>query len=163
MIENIELAITRALSKITNPRFFETERGFQGEFKSKLESEIGKELDPNSIFEEEYQKIIKHHGLRLRPDLIIHNPFHQEKNPDRRHGNHIAFAFKLKSNQKSAQEDFQKLDKLIGFLNFELGVFININSRKTFYETYTGDRKPNIRCFAVEMLNDAVRVLKSPE
>ena len=80
MDQTIIRAINLALDKVNHQRFFESERGFQGEFKSNLKAELGIGLQADTIIEDEHQKRLKDHGLRLRPDLIIHVPYDETTN-----------------------------------------------------------------------------------
>jgi hypothetical protein len=133
MEQTIIRAINLALDKVKHQRFFENERGSQGEFKSNLKEELGIVLPADTIIEDEHQKRLKDHGLRLRPDLIIHVPYDKTRNPNRKSGNYVVFALKRRATENVAVEEFEKLDKMIKVLDYKLGVFINIDSDHTFY------------------------------
>lgn len=67
--------ISKILTSIKQPRFNETERGFQGEFLALLREtlpEVG--LPGDAIVEQEYQKRIREHGITLRSDISVHIP-----------------------------------------------------------------------------------------
>jgi hypothetical protein len=65
-----------ALKSIHEPRFFETERGFQGELLVQLAKRLREAAFPGDpVVEQEYQKTIPSHGIKIRPDIIIHVPF----------------------------------------------------------------------------------------
>ena len=66
--------IINALRRVAHPRFFKTERGFQGAFCSNLEAALGDYLPSETIIEQEHQKRVSAHGIRRRPDVIIHVP-----------------------------------------------------------------------------------------
>jgi len=129
-------AATDALKSITAPRFFRSERGFQGEFHVKLEELLrGKGLIPNhAIIEEEYQKTIPNHGISHRPDLIMHIPFDAGLTRSRKEGNFVAFEFKLHGSRLDAIDRFIKLNDYLTILNYPLGVFVNINDKRSFVE-----------------------------
>lgn len=162
MVHIIMEAINLALTKVNNQRFFENERGFQGEFKANLKAELGIDLPAGSIIEDEHQKRLKDHGLRLRPDLIIHIPYDEKTNPNRKSGNYVVFALKKQATEKIAIEDFEKLDKMIKALDYKLGVFINIDANQTFYENCLVDSNDRIICFAVKKKGDENIIIKDP-
>ena len=61
---------------ITEPRFFATERGFQGELLAELRARLHEAYFPGDpVVEQEYQKRMREHDIRIRPDLIVHIPF----------------------------------------------------------------------------------------
>lgn len=67
--------VNTCLVSITQPRLYETERAFQGEFLANLRDalpEVG--LPGQAIVEQEYQKRYREHGIVVRPDIIIHVP-----------------------------------------------------------------------------------------
>lgn len=65
--------ICTALAAVVAPRYFETERGFQGALQSELDRVLPKhQLSAGAIVEQEYQKRLMFHGLQIRPDIIIH-------------------------------------------------------------------------------------------
>lgn len=135
----IEIVIT-ALKEIKSPRFFKTERSFQGEFISALKKILVEEniFAYDTIIEEEYQKSLKLYGIRQRPDLIIHVPVESSHSSNRRENNYIVFAFKLSGNKTKAMKDFEKLDEIIDKLSYSFGIFININSLNSFLGEYKG-------------------------
>jgi len=114
---------------VTHPRFFETERGFQGAFQANLQAALGDTAHPDAIVEEEYQKRIKIHGIRRRPDIIIHVPTASGGN--RRDGNVAVFALKLAATQAAARRDFDALDAMFTALHYPFGAFVNIGNGRT--------------------------------
>src|SRR4051794_7085691 len=68
-----------ALQRIQDPTLFADERGYQGELKSRLDRALALEIPEDDFaapqVREEYQKRADAHGIRLRPDIIIHVPF----------------------------------------------------------------------------------------
>jgi hypothetical protein len=89
----------------------------------------GSETVISSIVEQEYQKRLPDHGIRVRPDIIIHIPTLVGGN--RRLGNFAVFELNLRAGEIEAREDFANLDAVLGALDYPLGVFINIDSTHT--------------------------------
>jgi hypothetical protein len=82
-----------ALLAITEPRFFGTERGYQGALIAELQQRLADvRLPGDPIVEQEYQKRISAHGIRIRPDIIMHVPFERDGVPSRKHWNLVAIA-----------------------------------------------------------------------
>jgi hypothetical protein len=149
--------IATALRGVSTPRFFETERGYQGEFLARLHAslpEIG--LPGSAIVEQEYQKRLKDHGITVRPDVIIHVPTREGGN--RREGNFAVFELKRKATLDEAREDFGSLDAVIKALNYPLGVFLNIDSDDTQARNYDGAFGDRIHFFAVRLVNETVQL-----
>ncbi len=136
-----------ALQEITSPRFYRTERGFQGRFAGALQgmSDRIRIFPKGTIIEEEYQKVKTSHRVRLRPDLIIHIPFEAGVTESRKEGNFVVFAFKLRANEKEAGQDFEKIDRLFEKLNYPIGFFVNISGYPNmFLENHSGAFKDRI-------------------
>ena len=102
-------AIEEALGAIDEPRFFKTERGYQGELLAELRPRLKKAGFPGDpVVEQEYQKRIKAHRLKIRPDLIIHIPFERGKTEARTEGNFVAIEIKRDKNDvETAFENLQ--------------------------------------------------------
>jgi hypothetical protein len=149
-------AVIRALTAITNARFFETERGFQGAFQANLVAALGDRVPPEAIVEEEYQKRIKIHGIRRRPDVIVHTP--TQAGGDFRAGNFAVFALKLRANPSDARQDFEALDAMFAALHYPLGAFINIGDDRTHAEQYGGAFHDRVHTFAVWQSNGLTHV-----
>jgi hypothetical protein len=150
-------SITAALRAVSTPRFFDTERGYQGEFLAELHAALRAIGMPGgAILEQEAQKTLAAHGINIRPDLIVHVPTVAGGN--RAVGNFTVFEFKLRGGPRKAQEDFDNLDAIIGALNYPLGVFVNINSTRTQAATYAGPYRDRIHFFAVRRVDGAVQV-----
>jgi hypothetical protein len=77
-------ALEKCFQSITSPRFYATERGYQGALNAALYNALGSVIPDDYIIEEEYQKKISQHGIALRPDIIIHSPFSSEKHKTRK-------------------------------------------------------------------------------
>ena len=151
---------SETLSSITHPRFFETERGFQGQLNACLAQSV-KGIVPNQyVIEEEYQKKFNTHGIRIRPDIIIHAPFEPNTHGSRSEGNFAVIQIKLRASVKEAGEDFEKLDLMLEKLNYPLGIFINISSSETHHKNYKGKFIERLHCFAVELTKEGTIVVR---
>jgi hypothetical protein len=148
--------VVDALRAVVNPRFFDTERGFQGAFQANLGAALGDRLPPEVIVEEEYQKRIKIHGIRRRPDVIVHVP--TQPGNDRRVGNLAVFALKLRATPTEARHDFAALDAMFRALDYPMGAFINIGNDRTHAELYQGVYPGRIHMFAVWQIDGRTRV-----
>lgn len=146
--------VTKALREISSPRFFKTERGFQGRFACALYKILDeKRIFPDdAIIEEEYQKRLKYHGTDQRPDLIIHIPFEAGHSHNRWEDNFVVFAFKKNADEDTAKDDFDKLEIMFKELKYPIGFFININRYPNiFLEDYKGNFKNRIHEFSNKM------------
>lgn len=154
-----------SLREITAERFYANERGFQGQLNVELNKRLNDiNLFPNkAIIEEEYQKTLPNHGINIRPDIIIHVPYEEGLYEDRREGNFVVIQLKLKASEKEAVEDFGKLDLMFTELNYPLGIFVNIDSDRTFYDKCVGKYKNRLNCLAVKLVDDIVEIVESIE
>jgi hypothetical protein len=154
--------IIEALKHMDSPRFFKTERGFQGRFACALYERFDakKIFQDDTIIEEEYQKKIDLHGTKLRPDLIVHVPVESSHSSSRTENNFVVFAFKKQANKDRAKEDFEKLNELFEKLKYPLGIFININGRsEIFLNRYSGLFKKIIHEFCITQINGKNNIL----
>ena len=158
MNEKLLNIVRESLLEITNPRFFETERGFQGMLLHKIQSRLSGEAWAPAVVEQEYPKKLKEHGLRIRPDLIIHVPFNPEEQKSRRENNFVVIELKLRANKERAIEDYDHLSNMCDELNYPLALFINLGSSETFFDKYTGNNKDKMVAIGVELLNGTVRL-----
>lgn len=111
--------IRDSLAAITAPRYFRTERGFQGELLVQLSRRL--HLLDREIVEQEYQKRQQDHGLTVRPDIIIHEPFDPAHHAGRAEGNRAVVELKLNTTTAEAAEDFESLAAMIQVLHYPLG------------------------------------------
>lgn len=161
-LELIIETIIEALKHMDSPRFFKTERGFQGRFACVLYKifDVKKIFQDDMIIEVEYQKRIEPHGTKLRPDLIVHVPFESSHSSSRTENNFIVFAFKRQANEDRAKEDFEKLNELFENLEYPLGIFININGYPNiFLNKYSGNFKNRIHEFCITQTNGKNNIL----
>jgi len=149
--ETLFASFRESLRGITAPRFYETERGFQGELLSQLSKRP--QLSDPEIIEQEHQKRLKEHGLTIRPDIIIHEPFDPERHSARTEGNLAVVELKLNATAKEAAQDFQNLAAMLRVLQYRFGVFVNIGTTETHSELVTSDMKGRVVLFAIS-LND---------
>ena len=66
-------------------RYFQAERGLKGQLLLQLSRRL--HLLDCDIVEQEYQKRHRNHGLTVRPDIIVHEPFDSHR---RTHGGYRA-------------------------------------------------------------------------
>jgi hypothetical protein len=141
-----------ALGAIKEPRFFESERGYQGELLAELRNRVATACFPGDpIVEQEYQKTITAHGLKIRPDIIIHIPFNRGLTKHRKEGNFVAVELKRRASERTAHAAFKNLRQIKEALNYPLTLFVNIDSANPFAE-FCPD------CIAVQTLCVAVRL-----
>jgi len=97
--------IIEALKNMDSPRFFKTERGFQGRFACALYERFDakKIFQDDTIIEEEYQKRPGVHRTKLRPDLIVHIPVESSQASTRKENNFVVFEFKKQAKKIFAQ------------------------------------------------------------
>lgn len=141
--------VRESLSSIDVPRLYETERGFQGELLAQLSRRL--KLEYPAILEQEYQKRLQHHGLAIRPDLVIHEPFDPKRHADRRQGNLAVIELKLNATEDQACEDFGSLAAMLRVLEYPLGVFVNVGSTHTHAHAVPAEAKGRVVCFAVSL------------
>jgi hypothetical protein len=162
MIRGVIEATERALRDVKHARFFENERGYQGQFYCQLQAQL-KALGclPNdALLEIEYQKSARH-GIYQRPDIILHIP--AKRNEEVRQSNFAVWALKRSASAAEAQEDFRKLDEMFELLDYAVGFFVNIDSCETWRGSY-GGRFPNrVVGFAVQLEGPDVQVISCSE
>lgn len=132
MPEDFLRQLREALESIREERFFQTERGFQGELLAELRKRLkAAALPGDPIIEQEYQKRLPDHGLKIRPDLIVHIPFERGTFGRRDEGNFVAIELKLRATANDAADAFNNLRLLNEVLHYPLTIFINIDSEET--------------------------------
>ncbi len=159
MDKEIFLNIFRdSIMAINNVCYFSDERAFQGELLAQMTSSANlKQIFPdNAILQQEYQKTLKEHGINIRPDLILHIPYETGSYDNRDSGNFVAIQLKRKASKSKAEEDFGNLDLMFEKLNYPLGIFLNIDSTKTFFDNYIGNYRERLHCFAVRLVSQEV-------
>lgn len=159
MREAIVEATIAALSSVINPRFFKSEREYQGGFYCGLLAELENRnlLTEDRIVEMEYQKRSAKHGLSQRPDIIFHIPT-ELSGADVADNNYAVWAFKANAGPEAAQEDFEKLNQMFGGLNYPLGFFINIRTGQHCLQHYNGPFRDRLFGFAVWLQNGMPRI-----
>jgi hypothetical protein len=150
------------LGGINNTRLMGTERGYQGQLLAEIIKwkEHSKVLPPQTLVEQEYQKSNKHHGIRQRPDIVVHIPLEAGLSKNRRHNNFYVLALKKESTLDEAREDFEKLDEMFTNLDYREGVFVNIGGHPNQYlANYTGGYRNRIHEVSIGFQDNEV-VLK---
>jgi hypothetical protein len=148
--EALFAVLSKALALISHPRFFDNELGFQGELRAQLERLDLKALLPEgSIIEQEHQKTLVAHGLTIRPDIVIHEPFDRARHADRTEGNVAVIELKLRASEAEASGDFESLGQMLDVLEYPVGIFINIGSERTHSDLVPAALRGRIVCYAV--------------
>jgi hypothetical protein len=151
-----------ALTSVTNPHYYQDERGFQGEFYAQLRLLLRDVTLPvGTLPREEYQKKLAQHGLRIRPDIIIHEPFDPTRHRGRDEGNHAVMELKRRATPSAAANATKSLITMIDTLNYRFGVFINVDSTKTWAESVPRAYRARIVCLAVHLDESGTPVLAS--
>lgn len=151
--------LQRALGGIIEKRSFQDERSFQGALLQELARRLHQGVaQDDPIIEEEYQKRIRAHGIRIRPDIIIHVPFDRGGMERRDQGNFVAIELKRRASPKAAAKAFANLELMKTRLNYPLTIFINIDSEATHREFCPESIVGQTVCLAVE-LKDGLPVI----
>ncbi len=151
-IQTIGELIGQSLASIKSPRFYDTERGFQGCLLAEIHTRLAK-VNPTSelIIEQEHQKRFYVHGTKIRPDLIIHIPFAHGTMESVRAGNLAAFELKLRADQEAASDAFANLQTITEALNYSIAIFINIDSENTYADICPASLSGKAICYAVRL------------
>ena len=159
-IETLLPYFRESLDSVVTPRFFETERGYQGALLAELNKRIPNYIIPKAIIEQEYQKRLTQHGLRTRPDIIIHEPFDHSHHIDRTEGNIAVIELKLNASQVEAKEDYKSLISMINVLRYQLGIFVNIASGETHCQLVPQEASGRIVSYAVSLQNGHIHIVE---
>lgn len=150
-------AVTASLEAITSPHYYEDERGFQGQFYAQLFLRLPELLLPeHALLREEYQKRARLHGLTIRPDIILHEPFNRLRHANREQGNLMVVELKRRANAKSAGEAITSLAKMLHILKYRLGVLVNVDSASTWSELVPLEHRSKIACVAISLAPDGL-------
>jgi len=158
--EHLLQLLRSALLAIREPRFYNTERGYQGELLVQMRARLEENpIWPGSpIVEQEYQKNAAAHGLDIRPDLIIHCPFERGVFENRRQGNYVVIELKRRANRQAALQDYAKLDRICTVLDYAMGIFINVDATHIFLREYNAEAGNRLHGFAVELRGGQVYI-----
>ena len=145
-------ALTQALGGINEERSFQDERSFQGALLQELARRFERGVLPGDpIIEEEYQKRLREHGLRIRPDIIVHVPFDRGLAEGRDEGNFVAIELKRRASEKAAKKAFANLAQMKRVLKYPLTIFINVDSERTLSDLCPKSIIGQTFCFAVRL------------
>lgn len=152
--------LVSAMCRITHPRYYESERGYQGALQVQLHTELAELEWEGAIIEQEYQKRIKEHNVNIRPDLIIHVPFDDGIHHSRDEDNFVVFELKLgvSLSKKKALADYESLANMCEALSYPYAVFIIINGDESFLNDYNGPHKDKIIVLKTKLSKDGVAV-----
>lgn len=157
MTDQIIEATIEAVGSVMHPRLFESERGYHGQFYYELQRVLeGKGLWPDYLLEMEYQKSARH-GLSQRPDIVFHIPQKVHGGRVEEH-NWAVFELKRKASNRTASDDFEKLDDMIARLSYRLAIFINIASAMHRLDQYQGPHRDRVHALAVQRVENALLV-----
>lgn len=158
LMKQILESTNSALRQLTEPRYFRTERGFQGRFYCALQLALDKNnvLESPPILEMEYQKSGRH-GLSQRPDIILHVPA-EDSGAGVAAYNYAVWALKLKASPSGAEDDFRKLDDMFSLLDYPLGIFVNIDATDHRREVYSGKFSDRLYTVAVRLKDGEVKL-----
>jgi hypothetical protein len=153
--------LRQALKNIREEQFFRDERGFQGallqEFSKQLPNGV---LPTDPISQQECQKRLPSHRIRIRPDIIVHIPFERGLTKKRDEGNFVAMELKRRATDKRAKGAFANLAQMKKALKYPLTVFINIDSEETHSALCPMSIANQTVCFAVRR-EDGTTVVRS--
>ncbi len=147
------LALLRqSLESISEEVFYRDERGFQGALLHELNMRLGQGVLPEDpIVQQEYQKRLRHHGIKIRPDIILHVPFERGFAEGRDEGNFVAVELKRRATGKRAKDAFTNLALMKKALKYPLTVFINVDSEQTHAALCPKSIADQTVCFAVRL------------
>lgn len=150
-------ATDSAIRAVNAARFFQTERGIHGQVYCSLQAELDRAglLADGAILEMEYQKGAAH-GMRQRPDMILHVPA-EHSNVGRRENNFAVWALKRDATVSAALEDFTKLDEMFELLGYPVGFFVNIDATSHMAEKYAGKFRNRLEAVAASLNRGIVR------
>ncbi len=148
--------LNEALAEIREPRFFATERGYQGALGAALERRLpAASFRRRPILEHEHQKTKTRHRTNIRPDIIVHIPFERGVTRHRREGNFVAIELKWRASPQRAKADFKSLLTITDKLDYPLTIFVNIDSSRTHANLCPSRIANQTVCFAVRLVNGA--------
>ena len=153
-------ATVEALRAVTQPRFFRSERGYQGRFYCALQEALDRRgvLEGGSILEMEYQKA-RRQQMTQRPDIILHIPAEESGAPV--WDNNLAvFALKRKASPgRETLADFAKMEEMCDRLRYPLAVFINVDASVHHLGLYSGRFRDRVHAFAVSLDEDGTPLI----
>ena len=71
---------------------------------------------------------------------------------DRRANNLSVWALKRRGNRDDAEDDFRKLDMMFRELDYSIGFWINIDSRESWADRYSGPYRNRLTILTVELV-----------
>jgi hypothetical protein len=124
--------------------------GFQGALLQEPSKRLANAAFPrNPIIEQEYQKRLPLHKIRIRPDIIIHVPYERDCLEERDEGNFVAMELKRRATGKRVKDAFANLAQMKKELKYPLTIFINIDSDQTHSRLCPKSTAGQTPCFAV--------------
>lgn len=155
------IALEKSLQSVVEPVLYGDERGFQGALLHELNARLGHGVLPDDpVIQQEYQKRLRHHGITIRPDIIVHIPFERGGMENRGEGNFAAIELKRRATPKAARQAFASLSQMKRILKYPLTVFINVDTEETRAALCPRSIAEQTVCFAVR-LNEGKPVVKA--
>jgi hypothetical protein len=144
--------LRQSLENIREEQLFKDERGFQGALLQELGRRLPEGVRPEDpMLQQEYQKRLLRHGIRIRPDIVIHVPFERGVTKNREEGNVAAMELKRRATNKTAKGAFGNLVKMKKALKYPLTIFINIDSDETHVALCPKSIAGQTVCFSVRL------------
>ena len=145
-------ALEESLKSISEAVLYGDERGFQGALLHELNARLGHGvLQDDPVIQQEYQKRMRHHGIKIRPDIIVHIPFERGGMENRDEGNFVAIELKRKATAAKARHAFASLVQMKRILKHPLTVFINVDTEETRAALCPRSIAGQTVCFAVRL------------
>ena len=152
MPEQFLALLRQALGNISEDVFYRDERGFQGALLHELGKRLERGVFPDDpIIQQEYQKRLRAHAIRIRPDIIIHIPFERGLAERRDEGNFVAMELKRRATSKRAKAAFSNLALIKKALKYPLTIFVNVDSEQTHADLCPKSIAEQTVCFAVRL------------
>jgi hypothetical protein len=147
-----------AIKAVDAARFFQTERGFHGQFYCALQNQIEQAglMTNGAILEMEYQKS-RRHGTWQRPDIVFHIPV-EHSGASVGENNFAVWALKRRASITDAVSDFALLDDMFETLRYPLGFFVNVDSTDQMGQHYTGEHPDRLATVAAKLIDAQVTV-----
>jgi hypothetical protein len=151
-----------ALLAIQEPRFYSTEREYQGELLAQIGARLGDvPIWPgSSAVEQEYQENAAAHGLDIRPDLIIHAPFDRGLFEHKREGDYVVIELKRRASKQTVESAYAKLTQICTLLDYAMGILIHVDSDQVFFSEPGSTASERLHGFAVELRDGRVHLLE---
>ena len=104
------------------------------------------------MLEMEYQKSRSEHDGRKRPDILLHIPVEiSGARPNQ--NNFVVWALKREGKVRGIKKEIINFHYMFNTLNYQFGIFLNINSDNSFKEKFEKQFQGKVISFAVKLEN----------